>query len=891
MQLHYQQTTSQKILFRRAILLALVIVLGLTAAVASRVVNQTTNSQIVAPNDVPAGLTSMEWGGIQSQIAAAEYEFAQIGSGWTAPNRAQGWQTQFGSNGAQVSPADGSWTWGLTLTGYGYGDKETIGFENQSALTIQADKETVTYQWDNNLSEWWINSAAGLEQGFTLQRHPGQAQGQPLWIEMVVSSSLSPLLENNAVVFQDADSKTILTYDKLYVVDTDGKDIPAHLELLASQSIIRIIIDDADAAYPLTIDPWLQQAKLTASDAESSDKFGTAVAVDGDTAVIAAPFSDDDGNSSGSAYIFIRNGGVWSQQQKLTASDAGAADSFGIAVAISGDTAVIGAHRDDDNGSDSGAAYVFIRSGTTWSQQQKLAASDGALNDLFGFSVAVSGDTVVISAHLDDDAGNNSGSAYVFTRSGTTWSQQAKLTAGDAAANDNFGRSVRVDGDTAVIGVDGDDDNGNASGSAYIFIRNGTTWNQQAKLTASDGAEFDSFGWSVALSGDTVIISAIRDADNGSSSGSAYIFTRSGTTWSQQAKLTASDGAENDRFGESVASSGDTVIISARDDDNGNDSGSAYIFTRSGTTWSQQAKLTADDSTAGDLFGWSVAVSGETAVIGAPSDDDNGSNSGSAYVFTTCIASAQSGNWSSNGTWEGGSTPTMSDGACVQNGHIVTLDATAAIHGIRIDAGSILDLDIHGFTAEYIVANYGTIQQTQDVNGSSAVNFLQIRNSGNTTDQYRGVDIAAGTNLGTTVVRVMGNTAVCNNNDGGAYRNRCFMVNPTNAGSATLTLHTTPGEDDVSDDAFFQYASGTTWTPGAACADGVGVGGTCTGTGTLASPAWFLIGSGGAAPTAVSLQSVSAEQGNRGITAVTALFLSLLGGLGLWLRKKNSHSL
>jgi hypothetical protein len=145
------------------------------------------------------------------------------------------------------------------------------------------------------------------------------------------------------------------------------------------------------------------------------------------------------------------------------------------------------------------------------------------------------------------------------------------------------------------------------------------------------------------------------------------------------------------------------------------------------------------------------------------------------------------------------------------------------------------------------------------VDGSGAVNFIQIRNSGNTTDQYRGVDIAAGVNLGVTVVEVKGNAAVCNNNDGGAYRDRCFMVNPTNAGTVNVTLHTTPGEDDLTDDAFFQWASGTTWTEGASCADGAGVGGACTDSATFAGPAWFLIGSAGNDPTAVTLQACVAE--------------------------------
>ena len=249
-------------------------------------------------------------------------------------------------------------------------------------------------------------------------------------------------------------------------------------------------------------------------------------------------------------------------------------------------------------------------------------------------SVAVDGDTAVIGASQDSDNSHNSGSAYVFSRSGTTWTQQAKLTASDGAYADYFGISVAVDGDTAVIGAIADDDNGNNSGSAYVFTRSGATWTQQAKLRASDGAADDQFGVSVAVDGDTAVIGASQDDDNNHNSGSAYVFSRSGTTWTEQAKLTASDGATRDYFGHAVAVNGATAGIGAvYDDDNDTDSGSAYVFTRSGVTWTRQAKLRASDGAAGDWFGISVAVDGATAVIGASADDDNGTDSGSAYVF------------------------------------------------------------------------------------------------------------------------------------------------------------------------------------------------------------------------------------------------------------------
>jgi hypothetical protein len=380
---------------------------------------------------------------------------------------------------------------------------------------------------------------------------------------------------------------------------------------------------------------WTQMQKLLASDGAAGDQFGVSVSLSGDTALIGVYVDDDNGDSSGSAYVFIRTGTTWTQQAKLLASDGAAMDLFGLSVSLSGDTAFVGAQQDDDNGANSGSAYVFTRTGTTWTQQAKLLASDGAAGDNFGCSVSLSGDTALIGAYNHYNNGTDSGSAYVFTRTGTTWTQQQKLFASNSAAGDWFGFSVSLSGDIALIGAEGDDDNGANSGSAYVFTRTGTTWTQQAKLLASDGATEDRFSFSVSLSGDIALIGAEFDDDNGANSGSAYVFTRTGTTWTQQAKLLASDGEAGDKFGHSVSLSGGTTLIGAEgDDDNGSDSGSAYVFTRTGTTWTQQAKLLASDGAIGDEFGCSVSLSGDTALIGAIFDDDNGSDSGSAYVFT-----------------------------------------------------------------------------------------------------------------------------------------------------------------------------------------------------------------------------------------------------------------
>ncbi len=374
---------------------------------------------------------------------------------------------------------------------------------------------------------------------------------------------------------------------------------------------------------------WFEKQKLTYQGAKA-DYFGCDVAIDGDTALIAAPADD---NWNGSVYVYTRTGTTWTQQQKLTPSDPGVDDCFGIRIALQGDTALIGA--DDEFSQDSpGAAYVFTRTGTTWTEQQKLIPPDGDAFDGF-CNVALDTDTAIIGAPYDDDNGVDSGATYVFTRSGDTWTQQAKLFAADPMEGELFGYEVSLDGDTAVmVTYDWWNDTVNP-GAAYVFTRMGTTWTQQAKLVGSDTVPGDTFGIDVSLDDDTVIVGAVNDDDQGPYSGTAFVFTRTGTTWTQQAKLLASDGTYWDWFGGSVSLQGDTALIGAADDeDNGAGSGSAYVFTRTGTTWSEQQHLLASDGAAQDNFGWPVYLDGDTAFIGAWYDPAQGPNAGSVYVFT-----------------------------------------------------------------------------------------------------------------------------------------------------------------------------------------------------------------------------------------------------------------
>jgi len=385
-------------------------------------------------------------------------------------------------------------------------------------------------------------------------------------------------------------------------------------------------------------DAWTEQAKITASDGKTWDSFGFSVAISGDYAVVGAHRNDDAGTDSGSAYIFKRNGTEWTEQAKITASDGAANDYLGRSVAISGDLAVVGANGDDDAGKYTGSAYIFKRDGDSWTEQAKITASDCAADDHFGRNVAISGEYVVVGAHGNDDTGSASGSTYIFKRNETGWTEQDKITASDGAADDNFGISVAISGDLAVVGANGDDDAGSYSGSAYIFKRNGTEWTEQAKITASDGAANDYLGRSVAISGDLAVVGANGDDDAGKYTGSAYIFKRDGDSWTEQAKITASDCAADDHFGRNVAISGEYVVVGAHgNDDTGSASGSTYIFKRNETGWTEQDKITASDGAADDNFGISVAISGDLAVVGANGDDDAGSYSGSAYIYDILI--------------------------------------------------------------------------------------------------------------------------------------------------------------------------------------------------------------------------------------------------------------
>ena len=623
---------------------------------------------------------------------------------------------------------------------------------------------------------------------------------------------------------------------------------------------------------------WTEQARLQASDAAADDYFGSSVAldIDGNTLAIGAYVDDNSGGTdAGSVYVFTRSGTTWTEQTRLQASDAAPYDSFGYSVALSsdGNTLAVGSPYFGDS-NPTGAVYIFARSGTSWVQSAKLIpsnfgtvsiwfyfgwsiafssdaktllvgvytnvpygpgisypleayqgmsfifknygvgwaqkdvlrasgplnyngfggsvalssdgntavigdyylnigsvyvvknyqgtdksywinglqlyASDAATDDNYGDSVALSGDgnTLAVGSTLDDTTATNVGSVYVYARTGTIWTYQTKLQSSDRLLGDSFGRVVALsnDGNTLAIGAYVDDNSGGTdAGSVYVFTRSGTTWTEQTRLQAGDAAASDKFGTSVALSSDGNTLAVGSTLDNntaGTDAGSAYVFTRSGTTWTQQARLQASDAAPSDKFGNSIAlsSDGNTLAVGASADDNfiDPDAGSVYVFTRSGTTWTEQARVQSNGVAPYDSFGYSVALSsdGNTLAVGAALADTSGnSNAGSTYVF---IRSGTT--WTQQTRLQAGD-PSINDYfgysvALSNDGNTLAVGATADSNSAGTNAGSVYTFTRTGTTW----AQQARIQATDASPESYLGHSVALSGDGNT--------LAAGAHLG-----------------------------------------------------------------------------------------------------------------------------------------------
>jgi uncharacterized repeat protein (TIGR01451 family) len=573
----------------------------------------------------------------------------------------------FDSAGASVRI--GTATWGLRLNSFGYGGDLRV----VDPITPVAVGNRVEYQREL-LNEWYVNGPSGVEQGFTIDRAPARRTGEPLTLAFHTSGNLTTAIDSSgtAAVLSRADGTPALRYRGLTAYDATGRALDAWLDVNAQTLQLRV--DDTDAQYPLIVDPFIEHAGLIASDGSAGDQFGAVAVDGDTIVVGAWMDDVGANADQGSAYVFVKPAGGWSgllnEQARLIASDGAAGDGFGLDVAVDGDTVVVGARNDDISGrTNQGSVYVFAKPADGWSgtltQAAKLTASGGTTNDIFGDALAVDGDTIVVGARGDDIGGcfnctvtGDRGSAYVFVRPAAGWSgnltQNAILGPSQFTGDGyQFGSSVAISGHTIVVGAWDPRNCIGCGGDAFVFVKPVTGWSgslsQNARLRASDPTFGDHFGISVAISADTIVVGSYQD-DTGTKTnhGSAYVFVKSADGWTgtrnQDAKLTASDGSAQDEFGFSVAVSGNTIVVAARFDDVGAnvDQGSVYVFTEPASGWSgsgalnENDKLTVSGGAAGDQFGNWLAASGGAVVVGAPFHDSGpNADQGSAYVFVT----------------------------------------------------------------------------------------------------------------------------------------------------------------------------------------------------------------------------------------------------------------
>ena len=558
-------------------------------------------------------------------------------AGFTARNSRQEFWVRF-TRSKLVIHAHGG-TVGLSLKAIGR--RGVLRFVRPVELVRHTNE--ISYR-HRGLLEWYANGPLGLEQGFRLTTALPRDHLRPVELVFALTGSLRARLDDEGVVFTNRRGRPILRYGGLSVSDATGRVLPSDLRLRGDQLIVDV--EDAGARYPLTVDPLVQAAKLTASDGEAEDRFGTRVAVSGSTVVVGAPWATvGDNHEQGAVYVFNEPASGWAnatETAKLVASGGSGGEKLGMSVAIDGSTIVAG------GGS---AVYVFSRPASGWrdgSQTAKLAVSGGGtLTFPTGATVAVHGSTVVAGEPLDDGV---RGAAYVFVEPAGGWidaSQTATLTASDGLENELFGDSVAVSGSTIVVGAGSKIGAHNGQGAVYVFTEPPGGWvdaTQTAKLTASDGAEEDFLGMAVAVSGSTIASSApFATVNSNSGQGAVYVFTEPPGGWvdaTQTAKLTVAEGASGETLGEEgLGISGSELTVGAPGAKvNSVDQGAVYVFDEPQGGWvsgTEAAELSASDGAAGDRLGWSVGVSGSTIVAGAPSAAVAANSlQGAAYVFT-----------------------------------------------------------------------------------------------------------------------------------------------------------------------------------------------------------------------------------------------------------------
>lgn len=570
------------------------------------------------PESLPAGLQ-------EAALAATSGPFAETGDSYaTAGN---GLSFHLGSSGLMEGNGD-NFTWSMRLSGFG---RSAQVKETSAPETIQTDQRLEYRRPD--LIEWYRTTVFGVQQGFIVESAPAGEGNLVLWFDLFTNLKGKVDEDGRGLSFAINDEET-LRYDHLQAWDANGVELDARMIYTPNRIILQV--NEREAAYPITIDPFWYKSQRVAPANNIHDQFGVSVAISGDTALIGAnAVNFPSSKGPGAAYVFVRSGNTWSLQTKLVPSDGVEDDMFGISVALSGNTALIGAFSQS---SFKGAAYIFVRNGTTWTQQAKLVASGGKVNDWFGYSVALTGDTALVGAPQGDKGTlTDTGSVYVFRRSGTTWAWSQKIYASPSQADAKFGYSLAVSGDTLVVGAPYYNDSWwDDNGAAYMFfwVPDEELWQQTEQVLHPDSGGNVLFGFSVAISEPTILVGApqysLPDAQH---IGRAYVFVPVEMgAWGLLQTLSPSIAAEGAKFGYSVAISGDMAVIGVPFDDiSYTNIGSAYVYVRNGSSWSEHKHIFSLQTSTADSYGWSVAVSGDMLLIGAPFNDWRNTNAGAAF--------------------------------------------------------------------------------------------------------------------------------------------------------------------------------------------------------------------------------------------------------------------
>jgi formylglycine-generating enzyme required for sulfatase activity/pimeloyl-ACP methyl ester carboxylesterase len=548
-------------------------------------------------------LSASELQDIQAAHEAWQHALRPVEGGWQAHNPAQQWMTTFDGRGFVARPKNADWTWGLELRGYGAGDERR---ELSRSPVVKTSENRLAYHWDGTVQEWFVNDGRGLEHGFSVQERPPGPPDAPLTFVMATRGPLRAEVTGDArgVEYRDEDGKIVLTYAGLRVWDAEGRELDSRF--VAAKDGVELQVDAEGARYPLTIDPIAKQANLLPDEFVVQESFGTHVDISGNTAVVG---SIDSETSEPLATVYVKGDTGWTREAVLRAEYAYGNDrAFMYSVAVSGQTVVIGCEQVFEPGKTGfrGGVFVFVRKAPpngppTWEREDLLHEPGKELSSAgteFGCAVDISGDTLIVGAALGgginsgDNIADDTGIGYIFKRMDGAWTGPAVLRANNPDYGDNFGASVAVSGDTAVVGAPYEDGPGNSdlsAGAAYVFIRgSGGAWSQQAYLRASNAEAEDLFGSEVAISNNDIVVGAHYE----------------------------DSAAKLDAGGYYSLNGAQTSEAAAQGDNSASDAGAAYVFARSGTVWSQQAYLKMPDTVSNAFFGASsVTVEGDFIVI------------------------------------------------------------------------------------------------------------------------------------------------------------------------------------------------------------------------------------------------------------------------------------